>query len=287
MLASYEIINIQSSSQNRSGLELTHVGSWKDGVLELNDSHISWNSKSAYNAIPQSVCRDGCSPGTLQTTPVVCCWECVKCPKGTFSSEYGSNNCTECQRGQRSNADATGCASLLVKNAMWGDAPLVVCSLLSALGILLCALSLGVFVKYRNTPLVKGSNYHLSVFLLLLIASCFVLSLAYLAIPSDIICRLVEFWRSVALIACVPVLLLKTVRLMGAFEIPFFTKSFTKHLRSKNSQLFLVVLINTFEICLCIAWLAKDPPYLYQDIRNEENIFFVCRPYKSLNGKIL
>ena len=281
-LARYQVINVQSSSQNGS-LRITDVGSWRDRVLKLNDSKISWNT----NAIPQSVCGNKCPPGMRQTTPVVCCWECVKCPKGSYSSRNGSYNCTECQKGQRSNAEATGCETLPVKNAVWSDAPSVNCSLLATLGILLSALTLWVFVRYRKTPLVKGANYPLSVFLLLLIASCFVLSILYLARPSDAICRLVEFWRSAALTLCVSVLLLKTVRLLCAFEICVVGKTFTKYLHSKLSQIICVGLINAFEICVYIAWFVLDPPYLYQDIRKDENIFFVCHPYKRSIGKVL
>ena len=285
-LARYQVINVQSSSQNGS-LRITDVGSWRDQVLKLNLSKIYWKPNNARNAIPQSVCRDKCPPGMRQTASVVCCWECVKCPKGSNSNRYGSNNCTKCQRIEGSNADATGCESLPVKNAAWSDAPSVNFSLLAALGILLGALTLGVFVRYQNTPLVKGANYPLSVFFLLLIASCFVLSLLYLATPSDALCRVVEFWRSVVLTLCVSVLLLKTVRLLCAFDICVVGKTFTKHLHSKLSQIICVVLINAFEICVYIAWFVSDPPYLYQDIKKDENIFFVCRPYKRSIGKVL
>ena len=256
-------------------------------MLKLNDRKISLKSNKARNAVPQSVCRNKCIPGMRRTTPVVCCWECVKCPKGSYSNRYGSNNCTECKRGQQSNADATGCDPLPLKSAVWSDASSVKCSLLASLGILLSALTLGVFFRYRNTPLVKGTNYPLSVFLLLLIVSCFVLSLLYLATPSDALCRVVEFWRSVVLTLCVSVLLLKTVRLLCAFEICVVGKTFTKHLHSKLSQIVCVVLINAFEICVYIAWFILDPPYLYQDLKKDENIFFVCRPYKRSIGKVL
>ena len=75
------------------------------------------------------------------------------------------------------------------------------------------------------------------------------------------------------------VLLLKTICVVG--------KTFTKHLHSKLSQIVCVVLINAFEICVYIAWFILDPPYLYQDIKKDENIFFVCRPYKRSIGKVL
>ena len=286
--ASYEVMNVQSPSENES-LRITHVGSWMDGVLDINDSPVYWNYKNLQNGIPQSVCKSKCRPGMYQTNPVMCCWECVECSRGTFSRRHGSSNCTACPKYQRTNADRTGCEDLPLKNVVWGDAFSVICSLLATVGFALTVLSLGVFVKYRDTPLVKGSSYHMSIFLLILIASCFVLSIVYLVTPSDLICRLVECWRSVALTLCVSILLLKTVQLICAFELssPALEKAFKKCLCSQKSQFIFVFLINTVELCLSIAWLWIDPPYLYLVVRKEENVFSVCRPSKTSIGKVL
>lgn len=283
--SSYDIINFQRVESFHANVK---VGSWHQGdnpKLFVNKNLIRWSNGSV--VVPVSRCSKTCPPGTKQTAPIACCWECIQCQEGSISSAAGSSNCTKCSRDEKSNEARTKCIPLPISNIGWTSATAVFLSLLTVLGLLLTSFTVGVFFKKQDTPIVKASNRELSFLLLLCIALCFLLTFLTLALPTDALCCVVQPWRYLTCTACVSILFLKTNRLVRAFQTNLIPAWFKRYVVDRKRQFLVVFLLNVVEISLTILWLALDPPYQYKDIVTQQHVFLACKSFRTSTGSAL
>ena len=284
LTSSYDIINFHRDNRNRDGIHLKRlVGSWEGTRLKrlfINDSEIKWHGSGNWT-VPVSMCRSQCSPGFFQTPTTPCCWDCVKCPSGTFSSNVGATNCTECPSRKKSNNESTSCVDLPIVNVSWKSSIAMVMIGFTSLGQLLTSLSFLIFLKYRNTPIVKACNRELTFLLLTAIFAYFGLVYLTLAKPTDFFCRITPIWRSISIATCVSLLLLKTIRILNAFDIRLMIKHCNVEIKS-----ILVVLLNIVSVSVLAFWILLDPPS--QDIiQSRENILLTCLPHRTMTGLAL
>ena len=282
---SYEVFSYQRYMENNTHkVSFKQVGKWSHRRFTLNRKLVKWPTPGT---VPLSVCMDKCKPGTLQTTTIACCWQCIKCPVNTVSRVYGSSNCSECPNDQKSNKNRTQCIDLTVPNTTWTEGPAILCVSLAVIRVALCILVIFVFIKHKNTPLVKSSGFELSIVFLMLIAAHFALASVYFAPPSHVLCKIKEPWRYVSLTGCISILLLKTLRLASAFELVTIADWFKKYLQTATKQIFTIIAINATGIILCLIWLLTDPPYSHQEIIAWKSVFVTCIPCKTIIGKVL
>ena len=286
--SSFEIVNIQVHGAGEKNKFI--VGSWnsKDRQrLRLNDSAIKWVNGSVYTEVPSSVCSEVCPPGTRQEVIAPCCWKCVKCPGDTVSKEPGSTNCTACPPKQKSNDAKTECVKLPVKNLRFEDTAGVLLSCVTAVGYCVTTAALLVFLKYRETAIVKASNRQLSFVLLFTIFLSFTLALLSLAEPTDFICRVRQFCRYIIYPTFVSILWLKSVRIFFLFQIDASRMGWQSYISKTKYQVALVALINSVDVVLLTAWFASDPPLRNEKIQPTQYIFYTCKPYGSSVGRAL
>ncbi|KAL9954460.1 hypothetical protein ACROYT_G042001 [Oculina patagonica] len=283
----FEIVNIQVHGKGKNKKYL--VGSWNSKEqqrLRLNDSAIKWfNGTDA--EVPSSFCSEACSPGTRQEITRPCCWKCVKCPGDTVSKEQGSTNCTACPQKQKSNDAKTKCVDLPVKNLRLQDSAGVFLSCVTAVGFCVTAAALLVFLKYRETAIVKASNRQLSFLLLVTILFSFIVALLSIAEPTDFVCRVTQFSRYIIYTTFVTILWLKSVRIFVLFQIDASTMPLQSCISKVKYQVALVALVNSVVVVLLIAWFASDPPFRNETIQPTQYIFYTCKPYGSSVGKAL
>ena len=284
----FEIVNIQIHGQGMSNKLL--VGSWnskKEPRLTLNDSAIKWTNDTRHTEVPSSFCSQVCPPGTRQEVTTPCCWKCIKCPGGTVSKLPGSTNCTQCPYKQKPNDDKTKCVDLPVKNLRLKDAGGIFLSCVTAIGFCVTLAALLVFLKYRETPIVKASNRQLSFVLLVTIFLSLTLALLSIAEPTDFTCRLTQFSRYIIYTTFVSILWLKSVRIFVLFQLDSSEMPFQSYISKVKYQVALVALVNSVDIVLLAAWFASDPPYRNEKIQPTQYIFYTCKLYGSSVGKAL
>ena len=284
----FEIVNVQIHGQGMSNKLL--VGSWdskEEPRLTLNDSAIKWTNDTIHTEVPSSLCSQVCPPGTRQEVTTPCCWKCVKCPGGTVSKEPGSTYCTQCPYKQKPNDDKTKCVDLPVKNLRLKDVGGIFLSCLTAIGFCVTMAALLVFLKYRETPIVKASNRQLSFVLLGTIFLSLTLALLSIAEPTDFTCRLTQFSRYIIYTTFVSILWLKSVRIFVLFQLDSSEMPFQSYISKVKYQVALVALVNSVDIVLLTAWFASDPPYRNEEIQPTQYIFYTCKLYGSSVGKAL
>ena len=81
---------------------------------QLLEMQLHWKCRTLYT--PLSFCSSECLPGTRREFTSLCCWNCVKCPKGTVSTENGSTNCTKCDSETKSTEEQNKCEKLPIIN---------------------------------------------------------------------------------------------------------------------------------------------------------------------------
>uniref|UniRef100_UPI001A9F5C89 vomeronasal type-2 receptor 26-like n=1 Tax=Ictidomys tridecemlineatus TaxID=43179 RepID=UPI001A9F5C89 len=97
----------------------------------------------------------------------VCCFACVFCPEGHISNQTDAEQCVQCPAHEHPNSERNRCLPKVVTFLAY-EAPLGMALACTALCFsALTAAVLGVFVKHRDTPIVKANNRALSYILLI------------------------------------------------------------------------------------------------------------------------
>ncbi|XP_031760324.1 vomeronasal type-2 receptor 26-like, partial [Xenopus tropicalis] len=141
----------------------------------------------------------------------------------------------------------------------------IVLSSISVLFLLITFLILGVFIKYRDSPIVRANNRSLSFLLLVSIKLSFLSVFLFLGRPGDITCRLRNITYGIAFSIAVSSLLAKTIMVYIAFKSTKPGSSWGKWMGVKLSKS-VVLVFSSIQIIICMTWLAISPPFQELDI---------------------
>ena len=288
--AVYDIVKFQQVQGADGELQLkqTIVGKWEANGQSSKRIRLygkmHWNS--ANDTAPKSECLDQCPEGTRKSITSPCCWQCVRCPRGTINTISGSENCTQCSPGKRSNEARTKCVDLPLINMNYSSLGGIVVLAFLALGIMGTLLSFAVYCRFWNTPIVKASNRTLSLTLLVIILMMLSLTLLDLLEPTDTICKIIYPWRYMTYNLCLSILLAKVLRISSAFQIQIrlccSISSFTNRM-----QVALIITLQFILLLLLLPWLLLDPPFSTKHILTDHYIFIECKAYSYVTGKVL
>ena len=297
--AAYDIVSFQkpvidSVVSNEKHVKVK-IGKWDANgkpFLKINASAIIWNYENRTFAndtsrIPKSVCLDQCPPGTRQTPSVACCWQCIDCPDGEVNSRIGATSCIKCIATEKANANKTACLALPIENLQWNSITGIILTIFASVGFVLTFFTFIIFIHHCRSPIVKAANRELSFLLLIDIAACFVLPLITISQPSQLICTIIEPWRYITSSLSVSVLLVKTMKLLRAFQVTYVAKWLKKISASLIGQFASVVLLNLIEIIFAVLWGTLDSPSKQTDIEKGKFILFTCRLYQSVLGQAI
>ena len=287
--SSYRVVHYQLSDT----LELVDlvIGSWdksRKKKLQLNVTSIKWNTNSSQERIPRSFCRGDCPAGTFRSLASPCCWDCLKCPDGTVSSGINDVNCTKCLRGQAPDEGRSKCLDLPEIGVTWSSLTSVLVILFAAIGLFLVAICSFFLHKHRETPLVKAANRELSLVLMLTIMMSFCASILSLAKPTNIICSLVHCWRSMVLVTFVSILIIKTMKILSAFQINVIAERFKKFILTSKSQTLIVIALTSIPAVFLSLWIVLDSPRQQRIIQPLANaVLLSCSLHQSWVGMTL
>ena len=283
LTASYDIINFQLDSTTGRTLKYIRVGSWNKNStpkLKIDLSRLRW--RTLYT--PLSFCSSECLPGTRREFNTPCCWDCIKCPKGTVSTENGSTNCTKCDLETKSNEEQNKCEKLPIINITHTTPSGIAITLIALIGVILTLSVCGINIKFYNSPIVKASNREISFLLLFGISSLHILAVLELSEPSHPLCTAASFWRYFALNLCITVLFLKTMRITSVFEVDKVAQLFAPCYKTLTRQSVFLSVMNLASVCLLVPWMFLDSPKRKKIIRFDEYVFLVCKPFETNAG---
>uniref|UniRef100_A0A4X2JPL2 G-protein coupled receptors family 3 profile domain-containing protein n=1 Tax=Vombatus ursinus TaxID=29139 RepID=A0A4X2JPL2_VOMUR len=140
---------------------------------------------------------------------------------------------------------------------------------------LLTALVLAVFVKHRDTPIVKANNRTLSYILLVFLSLCFLCSLLFIGHPNTATCLLRQTTFAVVFTVTIASILAKTITAVLAFKATKPRSKLRRGLGSTTSYS-LILICTLIQMCLCGIWLGTYLPLLETDIHSEP-VFIVIQ----------
>ncbi|XP_010604819.1 vomeronasal type-2 receptor 116 [Fukomys damarensis] len=245
--------------------------------LTLSEEMIEW--VTGLTKIPQSVCSSSCGPGfrkSHQEGKPICCFDCIRCPENEISNETNMDQCLRCADHQYPNRQQTLCLPKGVTFVASGD-PLGMALTYAAVSFsILTAIILGLFVKHRDTAIVKANNRALSYTLLISLTFCFLCSLLFIGRPNAATCILRQTTFGVVFTVAVSTVLAKTITVVLAFKVTAPGRRMRQWLVSgaPNS---IIPICSLIQLTLCGVWMGTNPPFVDTDAHSEHgHIIIVC-----------
>ncbi|XP_063775215.1 vomeronasal type-2 receptor 26-like [Pseudophryne corroboree] len=283
--ASYDIVTIQILGGD---FRLVTVGSFNPGAatvheILINASGILWNDR--FSQVPRSVCSQSCAPGfrrvTRQGLPP-CCFTCVPCSSGEVSHTTDSVDCLRCPGDQWSNEERNKCVPKIIEFLSYEE-PLgiILVSVVTAFSILAVSI-LVIFVRFKDTPVIKATNRELSYILLASLILCFLCCLVFIGRPSTVRCILRQTLFSVVFSISISSVLAKTVMVILAFTATRLNSPLRKWLGPTIPRN-IVGLCSMLQVGICSVWLHKAPPFPALNTESENRkIIIECNEGQKL-----
>ncbi|ELV09947.1 Vomeronasal type-2 receptor 26 [Tupaia chinensis] len=228
---------------------------------------------------PESVWSQSCVPGfqkIRQEGRPVCCFICVSCPESDISNQTNAKQCIQCPAQEYPNSERTRCLSKHVMFLDFDDALGTTMASMALCFFVITAVALGIFVKHRDTPIVKANNQALSFILLISLLPCFLCSLLFIGHPNTATCVLQQVTFGLVFTVAVSIILAKTITVILAFKAMKPGRKMRCLLVSGASNS-VIPICSLIQMIICGIWLGTSPPFVDVDSHSEpRNLIIMC-----------
>ncbi|XP_078102117.1 extracellular calcium-sensing receptor isoform X2 [Sander vitreus] len=260
--ASYDIINWQLKDGQVQHVTLGNFASVANGdyKISIQEEEIVWRTGKT---VPKSVCSNVCPVGTRKAQmkgKPTCCFDCIQCADGTIANSTGAADCTPCPQEYWSNEKKDKCIPKTIEFLTYHEPMGIAITVVSLFGASLSLTIMMVFIRYRETPVIKASNSELSCFLLFSLFLCFLCPLTFIGRPTVWTCMLRHTAFSVTFALCISCVLGKTIVVVTAFKATFPGNKFAGKF-GPAQQRTIVCSCTLIQMIICVLWLKLSPPF--------------------------
>nr|XP_056720094.1 vomeronasal type-2 receptor 26-like [Euleptes europaea] len=230
--------------------------------VTIDEDRIKWN-RHLKQLPPLSVCNDNCKPGFSKKKKEgepFCCYDCDPCPEGKMSDKEDMDSCMTCSDGHYPNMGQDQCIPKIPNFLSFSEPLSMILAFLALFFSLITALVFAIFVKHKDTPIVKANNRSLTYCLLISLLLCFLCSLLFLGRPNRVTCLLRQTTFGIIFSVAVSSVLAKTVTVVVAFMASQPGNIFRKWV-GKQLAWSIVIFCFFVQIGICAVWLGSSAPF--------------------------
>ncbi|XP_064841363.1 metabotropic glutamate receptor 5-like [Oncorhynchus masou masou] len=268
----YEIMNFKKMGQDY--YDYINVGSWDNSGLKIDDDEI-WASK---DTIIKSVCSEPCDKGQIKVIrkgEVSCCWTCTPCKENEFV--FDEYTCQACDLGSWPTFHLTGCDPIPVEYLRWGDPEPIAAVAFACLGLCATFFVTSVFIRFRDTPVVKSSSRELCYIILAGICLGYLCTFSLIAKPHAAHCYLQRLGIGLSPAMSYSALVTKTnriARILAGSKKKICTRK--PRFMSACAQLIIASLLILLQLGIIVALFLMEPPQVIHDYPSIRQVNRIC-----------
>lgn len=252
--------------KDRNVLKYSDIGAYKGRKENI------WFFDTVKNvALESSVCQKNCEPGyyPIYVKDMPCCWICQICDANMFKNISGNTRCHDCPVDTLSNKNKTKCLRFTKTKIEMPHRHRNIIYATSSAGVVMVIFVIVVFIIKKSTPVVKSSNFAMSLIQLTLHLALF-LSIVLFSITDTILfCILTSTAIGSILTIIFSVTLAKTHRLLFVFQARSrLSKRSVVVSKRSEATLVLSTLIMQLLLSLCIQLIQPVHFKTVKDISN-------------------
>ncbi|XP_075039894.1 vomeronasal type-2 receptor 26-like isoform X3 [Mixophyes fleayi] len=224
-----------------------------------------------YPQTPRSVCSEDCIPGyrkSLVKGKPVCCFVCAPCSEGEITNTTDTETCIICPEEEWPNEKKDRCVKRVTLFLNIQD-PLGTL-LLASTGVffIMTTVVLAIFIKHRDTPIVRANNIHVSFILIISLMFSFLCVLLFIGRPTVLSCLLRQVVFCLIFTLAISSTLAKTIIVLVAFTS---TKpgGISKNWMGSSLSRLIIFICCLGQVLICSVWLLQSPPFPDKDTRSE------------------
>ncbi|KAJ8289512.1 hypothetical protein GJAV_G00002170 [Gymnothorax javanicus] len=292
-----EIKQVNFTVDNTTDIEFDENGDPRLGydilLWDMKEGNVTWSTVGNYTMttddvlIPEQLtkewnnitatshnCSKSCLHGyELSSQTNTCCKICKACPSNQYSLG-GKEPCRSCNDTYYVSPEKNCCLPKDKSFLSWKEGLPIALAIVGLVGFVFTLLVAVLFVKYRDTPIVKGTGGNLCFLILFSLTVSFVSLFLFIGEPLNITCKvgLPLFVLSFSL--CVSCLLANLFQIFVGFT--FDTKAHNL-LQRLNNPVAIVTGCMAVQVTLCTVWLTFFPPHQEVMPSRNESLLVKCQ----------